>query len=221
VQHPAVPTDEFEREALLRFEKEALGLYVSSHPLHGLREQLRNEVDAPVGQLGDSLDGSVLWTGGIISNLQRKSTKSGGVMLVFRLEDVDGGCEAVAFQTVYEQHKDLLVEDEIVKIKGRLDRKSEDDIKLIVLEVRPFGGVSESRPLTVTVDAAQLQAGVLDDLKQILADFPGEVPVVLRMVTGEKLARLRIGDAFRVAPAPGLYAELKALLGESCIGVSR
>lgn len=41
------------------------------------------------------------------------------------------------------------------------------------------------------------------------------------MVTGERRARLRIGDAFRVAPAPGLYAELKALLGESCIGVGR
>lgn len=167
VQHPPVPSDEFEREALLRFEKEALGLYVSSHPLQGLRDQLRDEVDVPVGQLGDSLDGSVLWTGGIISNLQRKATKSGGMMLVFRLEDVDGGCEAVAFASVCEQHKDLLVEDNIIKIKGRLDRKSKDDVKLIVMEVRPFGGVSESRPLTVTVDAAQLQPGLLDDLKQI------------------------------------------------------
>jgi DNA polymerase-3 subunit alpha len=234
VQHPPVPRDEFESEALLRFEKEALGLYVSSHPLQGLRDQLRDEVDVPVGQLADSLDGSVLWTGGIIANLQRKATKSGGVMLVFRLEDVDGGCEAVAFATVYEQHKDLLVEDNIVKvkarldrksaddvIKGRLDRKSADDVKLIVMEVRPFGGVSESRPLTVTVDAGRLQPGLLDDLKQILADFPGEVPVVLQMVTGDKRARLRIGDSFRVAPAPGLYAELKALLGEGCIGVGR
>ena len=61
---------------------------------------------------------------------------------------------------------------------------------------------------------------MLDDLRRILADFPGQVPVVLHdgRATSER-ARLRVGDALRVAPVAGLYAELKALLGESCIGV--
>ncbi len=53
----------------------------------------------------------------------------------------------------------------------------------------------------------------------MLADFPGHVPVVLQMIRGEQRARLRVGDGLRVEPVAGLYAELKALLGESCIGV--
>ena len=59
---------------------------------------------------------------------------------------------------------------------------------------------------------------MLDDLKSILADFPGSVPVVLQMVGGGQTARLRVGDALRVDPVGGLYAELKALLGERCVG---
>jgi len=45
------------------------------------------------------------------------------------------------------------------------------------------------------------------------------VPVVLQMVRGDERAKLRVGDGLRVEPVAGLYAELKALLGESCIGV--
>ena len=83
----------------------------------------------------------------------------------------------------------------------------------------PFSGVSEYRPLTVTIDARRVPPTVLDDLRRVLADFPGQVPVVLQMVRGDEKTRLRVGDGLRVAPVAGLYAELKALLGESCIGV--
>jgi DNA polymerase-3 subunit alpha len=77
--------------------------------------------------------------------------------------------------------------------------------------------VSEYHPLTVTIDAGRVPATALGEIRQVLADFPGEVPVVLNMVRGDERARLRVGDGLRVSPASGLYAELKALLGESCI----
>ena len=218
-QHGPIGADEYPPDVRLRLEKEALGLYVSAHPLQDLRDQLRQEVDTNVGALAESADGTVLWTGGIISNLQRKATRSGGIMLVFRLDDVDGGCEVVVFSKVAEQYRDLLVEDAIVKVKGRIARKSQDDVKLVAMEVRPFGGVSESRPLTVVIDAERVRPSLLDELKEILAGFPGRVPVVLQMVTAETRARLQVGDDLRVAPATGLYAELKALLGESCIQI--
>ena len=136
---------------------------------------------------------------------------------MFRLEDVDGGCECIAWASTYEQYRDLLVEDSIVKVKGRIDRRNEDELKLVVLEVVPFGGVSEYRPLTLTIEAATVQATLIDDLKRVLADFPGTVPVVLHLVDDDKLKRLRVGDGFRVDPVAGLYAELKALLGESSV----
>jgi len=214
---PQVPAVEFDQATLLKGEKEALGLYVSSHPLQGLREQLREETEASVATVDDRDDGVVLWTGGIVANAQKKVSKNGGIWLAFRLEDVDGGVECRAWPAIYEQFKELLVEDAIVKVKGRVERKAEAGTTLIALEVLPFSGVSEYRPLTLTIDAARLQPSAIEDLARVLSDFPGEVPVVVNMVRDEQTARLRVGDRLRVAPVAGLYAELKALLGESCI----
>ncbi len=216
---PEVPRREFDQATLLRGEKEALGLYVSAHPLQDLREQLREEIEVPVGSLDDASDGAMVWTGGIVANAQKKVSRNGGVWLAFRLEDVDGGVECRAWPATYEQYKDLLAEDSIIKVKGRIERKSEGETGLIAIEVVPFSGVSEYRPLTVTIDATRVRPTVLDDLKSILADFPGRVPVVLQMVGGDQKARLRVSDSLRVDPVGGLYAELKALLGESCVGV--
>ena len=214
---PPVAGREFDQATRLRFEKEALGLYVSSHPLQGLRDQLRAEVDVSVGALDQVAGESFLWTGGIVAGAQRKVNKQGGVWLAFRLEDVDGGCECIAWASTYEQYRDLLVEDSIVKVKGRLDRRTEDELKLVVLEVVPFGGVSEYRPLTLKIEAGTVLPSLIDDLKRVLADFPGKVPVVLHMVADGRLTRLRVGDGLRVDPVAGLYAELKALLGESSV----
>ena len=157
-QAPQVPQREYDQATLLRGEKEALGLYVSSHPLQDLREQLRDEIEVPVGSLDDAVDGGMLWTGGIVANAQKKVSKNGGVWLAFRLEDVDGGVECRAWPATFEQCRELLVEDAIVKVKGRVERKAEGETTLIVVEVVPFSGVSEYRPLTVTIDAARVRA---------------------------------------------------------------
>jgi DNA polymerase-3 subunit alpha len=214
-----VPQVEFDQATLLRYEKEALGLYVSAHPLHGLREQLHDEIEVPVARLDDAGDGAITWSGGIVANAQKRVSKNGGVWLSFRLEDIDGGIECRAWPKVYEQYRELLVEDAIIKVKGRIERRAEGDSMLAAIEVVPFNGVSEYHPLTVVIDSSCLAPTVIDDLRRVLADFPGQVPVVLHMVRGEERARLRVGDGLRVDPVAGLYAELKALLGESCIGV--
>jgi DNA polymerase-3 subunit alpha len=221
VHHPAVGAEEFDSDILLRFEKEALGLYVSSHPLQGLRAQLRDQIDATVSQLADLRDGQTVWTGGVISGLTRRQTRSGATMAVFRLDDVDGGIEVVAFGSICEQYQDLLAEDAIVLVRGRLDRKSDDDVKLIALELRVFDGVSATRPLTLVVAADSVQMEMLDELKAILGSFPGEVPVVLQLTTAQGRHRLKVGNRYRVEPVSGLYAELKGLLGESCVRIGR
>jgi DNA polymerase-3 subunit alpha len=216
---PTVPQTEYDQATKLKAEKEAIGLYVSAHPLQGLRDQLRDEIEVPVTRLDDAGDGAVAWTGGIVSGAQKRVSKNGGVWLLFRLEDVDGAIECRAWPKMYETYRDLLVEDAIVKIKGRVEKRAEGDSVLGVIEVVKFNGVSEYHPLEVVVDAACVRPEIIDDLKRVLSDFPGHVPVVLQMVRGEQRARMRVGDTLRVDPVAGLYAELKALLGESCIGV--
>ena len=75
--HPPVPTAEFEKQELLRLEKETLGLYVSEHPLSGVRDQLRRKADATLAELERRRDGEVVTVGGIVSRGQAADDEEG------------------------------------------------------------------------------------------------------------------------------------------------
>ena len=117
---------------------------------------------------------AMLWTGGIVANAQKKVSKNGGVWLAFRLEDVDGGVECRAWPATYEQYRDLLVEDAIVKVKGRVERKPEGETRLIAIEVAALQRRQRVPPAHRDHRRRARAAQVLDDLKRILADFPGQ-----------------------------------------------
>src|SRR5207248_1014149 len=101
--HPPVPAVEFEKNELLRLEKEVLGLYVSEHPLSGIRDQLRRKTDATIAELDRRRDGETVTVGGIVSSLRHMTTKRGDPMVFLRLEDVTGGVETVIFNSTYEK----------------------------------------------------------------------------------------------------------------------
>src|SRR5205085_10502520 len=84
--HPEIPTHEFEKNELLRLEKEVLGLYVSEHPLSGVRDQLRRKTDATLAELERRRDGEVVTVGGIVSAIKQLTTKKGEPMVFVRLD---------------------------------------------------------------------------------------------------------------------------------------
>src|SRR2546423_7756050 len=78
--HPQIPTHEFEKNELLRLEKETLGLYVSEHPLNAVRDQLRRKTDATLAELERRRDGEIVTVGGVGSAVKEGTTKKGGPM---------------------------------------------------------------------------------------------------------------------------------------------
>src|SRR6185503_14801494 len=89
--HPVVPSGEYEKNELLRMEKEVLGLYVSEHPLQAIRDQLRRKTDASMNELERRRDGEWVTVGGIVSSVKQLTTKKGEPMVFLRLDDVTGG----------------------------------------------------------------------------------------------------------------------------------
>jgi DNA polymerase-3 subunit alpha len=216
-QHPAVPTEEFEKGDLLKMEKEVLGLYVSEHPLQGIRDQLRRKADCTVGELERRRDGEVITIGGIVSSLRHMTTKRGDAMVFLRVEDVTGGVETVVFNTIYEKARELCTTDRILIVKGRIDRK-EGETKLVALELSAFESVPEKREVRLKIDATKAAAGTIAELRRLIEDFPGESPVYADLTTSQGPKILAFGPNYKVAPAPDFYAEVKMLLGESAIG---
>jgi DNA polymerase-3 subunit alpha len=215
--HPAVPVREADKNELLRMEKETLGLYVSEHPLHAVREQLRRKTDATLAELERRRDGEVLTVGGIVSALKQLTTKKGEPMVFLRLDDVTGGAECVVFNSVYAAARELCVADRILIVKGRVDHKQEGDTKLIAMEVSAFEAVAERRDVTLKIDARAARAGIVRELATLVRDFPGDSRVRLLLEMSEGTRELVLGPQFKVKPVPDFFAEARALLGEAAV----
>jgi DNA polymerase-3 subunit alpha len=216
VEHPTIPADEFEKNELLRLEKETLGLYVSEHPLSAIREQLRRKTDASLAELDRRRDGEVVTVGGIVSALKQVTTKKGEPMVFVRLDDVVGSAECVVFNSVYAEAHELLAPDAVLVVKARVDHK-EGETKLIAIEVARFEAVPERREVRLKLDARSVRAGIIRELAGVVKDFPGEAPVVVALETSAGPKMLAFGPEYRVRPEPDFFAEVKALLGEAAV----
>ncbi|HEU5371134.1 MAG TPA: DNA polymerase III subunit alpha [Gaiellaceae bacterium] len=215
-KHPVLSTDEFDKNELLRLEKEVLGLYVSEHPLSGIREQLRRKSDATIGELDRRRDGEVVTVGGIVAALRHMTTKRGDAMVFLRLEDVTGGVETVVFNSTYDRARELCTTDRILIVKGRIDRK-EGETKLVAMEIAAFEAVPEKREVWLKIDATKAGAGTIRELAALIKDFPGESPVYADLITSHGKKVYAFGPQYKVKPAPDFYAEVKMLLGESAV----
>ncbi|MDH5332322.1 MAG: DNA polymerase III subunit alpha [Thermoleophilia bacterium] len=215
--HPPLPTAEFEKQELLRLEKETLGLYVSEHPLQGVREQLRRKTDANLSELERRRDGDVVTVGGIVSDVKQTTTRRGEPMVFLTLDDPTGSAEVVVFNSTYAQARELCVADRILIVKGRVDHKQAGETKLVAVEVVAFEAVPERREVRFALDAREAPAGVIRELARLVREFPGEAPVYLSVETSQGPRTLALGPEYRVTPHPDFLAEAKTLLGPSAL----
>jgi DNA polymerase-3 subunit alpha len=215
--HAAVPDGEFEKAELLRMEKESLGLYVSEHPLSAIRDQLRKRTDCTLSELERRREGETVLAGGIVAGLRTTTTKKGEPMAFVQLEDVTGSVEVVVFNSTYAAARDLLIEDAVLVVKGRVDHKQQGETKLIALEVTAFAATPERREVRLKVDARSAPAGVIRELAGVVRDFPGEAPVYVDLVTSLGPKLLELGPEYRVDPQPDFFASVRHLLGAAAI----
>ena len=211
----AIPDSEFEKAHRLKSEKEMLGLYISDHPLLGVEAALRRKVDCSIAEAVEREDGAVLTLGGVITGLARKFTKKGDQMAVFVLEDLDSAIEATVFpRTLLEQgHK--LIDDAIVTVKGRLDRKDETRVGFMVQDVSILEGLDtgNSAPLRLRLPANMLNEMKIHQLKRILRDHPGESQVFVQLGAGKTL---RLADEFCV-DLDRAVGELRVAFGHDAV----
>jgi DNA polymerase III subunit alpha len=220
IADPPILAQEMPREELLRGEKEALGLYVSSHPLKECRRQLARAVTCGLGQLHERADGQAVTVGGIVGATKAVTTRNGEAMMFVRIDDLEGSVEVVVVPKVCAEIREHLVEDAILVVAGRVDHKGEGETKLVAQRITRFtpDEAEEEDRLLLRVDATRIARRHVGELKRLLSDYRGDVPVVLLMRTDAGPVRMRLGEEFRVdARDRGLMASLKTLFGERCV----
>lgn len=123
----------------LKYEKELLGIYVSGHPLEKVYKYIEKKINFNSDMLEKMKSGKLhlknnttMLTAGMISNVTRKTTKKGNLMVFVILEDIYGEMELILFENQYMRFKELLKEDNIVAVKVRIGIKNETDVTLYV-----------------------------------------------------------------------------------------
>ena len=218
----AVPEgSEWDKQVKLGYEREMLGLYVSDHPLMGIEHVLSRAVDRSVASLADSEEcppGTTVIIGGLITGLQRKVTKRGDTWAIATVEDLEGAVEVMFFPATYQLYALQLVEDAVVVVRGRLDRR-DDSPQVIAAELTlPDVTVAASGPVVVNLPTIRCTPPLVERLKEVLRTHPGVTEVHLRLTGTGRTTLMRLDDSLRVTPSTALMGDLKALLGPACLG---
>ena len=166
--HPPVVGPELEKKELLAFEKETLGLYLTDHPLAEVADQLRRRVDLPLRDLPNRREHETVSVGGLIASLRVTTSRSGDPMAFARLDDGMTQVEVVVFGKVYGACREHLVEDAIVIVKGRVDRRDEGETKLRAIEIAPFEAVPARGEVRLRVDGRVAGPAFVEELARII-----------------------------------------------------
>jgi DNA polymerase-3 subunit alpha len=233
--HPPIPIEEFARPELLASEKESIGIFITEHPLKRVRDALRVKGDTLVTDVPERRDGEWVKVGGMISASKKIKTRSGSTVMFATLDDLDGQVELLVFEKVIMASEAALQTDQIVLVRGTVDHGENGKVCIKVADVTPFdpsdaeierardkaaalAAARAPRPVHLRVDAGRLPASVIDELKRIFDDFPGESEVVLEVHTRTGLRRLRFGEEFKVnGRDAALKSELHRVLGDAVL----
>lgn len=204
--------EEYPQSRLLAMEKEVLGLYISGHPLAHYQKDLRGRVSISVAGLGEAGDGERVVVGGIATSIKRVTTRNGGIMAFLQLEDLTGVVEVILFPRVYERFREVLQEDAVVLVRGRVS-VAEEEVKIVADELEQM--VTREK-VYIKVDA-RAGAKVLEELKHILTRHKGNSPVYLYLADERKM--ILANSQYWVEHTPRLVEQIEGLLGHGAVQV--
>jgi DNA polymerase III subunit alpha len=221
---PIMPLPD-DRKQLNEWEKETLGLFLSSHPLKEVRPALRAKVGCSLADLADKQkypDGTSVTVGGMIAECKRIRTKKGDPMMFATLDDLEGQVELLVFNSAYAANADKVDVDKIVIVRGRVDHKEEGETKLVAQEVEAFeptpaevlaaAELAASEPVVRRL-TIQVSPGVpetfLEDLREVVSHHRGDYELLLTV--GDR--QLLLGPDWRVSADGACRAELAGLTG--------
>jgi DNA polymerase-3 subunit alpha len=224
--YPSV--DAWTPKALLAFEKEALGFYISGHPLDRYRADLSRYANATTTDFveGRRAAGEAA-VGGVVASYRERPTKRGdGKLAFFQLEDQSGQLEVVVFPKTFEKVRAILVSDEPILCTGKVVDEGEGDQhawRMLLEDATPLAELRKSKTSRVDIhlDADAVTPQQIEMLRGILEQSRGPCRTVLRLKIPQRSETIiPLGDSFNVAPTDDLLLRLERLFGTRVASLS-
>lgn len=215
--------DEYDKDMVLAFEKEVLGIYLSGHPLERYRAVMEKSITAKTSDFQQDeatgmpkvYDGQKVIIGGMITDKTIKYTKNNKIMAFLTVEDLVGTVETVVFPRDYEKCQALIAEEAKVFIQGRVSAEDDKASKLIAERIRSFDDIPKE--LWVQFRDRKEYTAKEQELLEELGRFPGNdsVVVYLRDVKAMK----KLPAEYRVRIQESRVNEMKKKYGDSNVKV--
>jgi DNA polymerase-3 subunit alpha len=202
----------------LAFEKEALGLYLSGHPLQRYAVPLASVGARRLAEMTKSE--ADCQTAGIVTGIRQLKTRKGDRMAAFTLEDEAAKVEAVVFPETFSKYGSLVIADAMLLVRGKYERDEETG-RLVVSELTPLELVRERAVKAVEIRLAgpRLARTTMRELAALLDRHPGDrrVSVVVDVNGGPTHLRVRAATARRIRPSETFIRDVEALCGAGAV----
>lgn len=211
---------EFPKNVILQMEKELAGIYISGHPLEDYKEiiekisnistvEIKEDMESEIPSL---YDGKKIVIGGLISEKKTMITKNNNMMAFLKLEDLYGEIEGIIFPKIFEKYSDLIKEDSVVRLDGRLSVSEVEEPKIIVETIRSLSDRQDK--LYLKIEDRNYEA-VFQQIKSVLRRYKGDTPVYVYLASHNQT--VKADQSIWVDTSPELLLELKNLLGQESV----
>lgn len=210
---------EWDEKLRLNFEKEALGFYITGHPLGRYAAEMKRFSPLNTAALAELNDKVEVRLCGIVAALKEFITKKGERMGFVTIEDLVGSVEVVVLPNIFQAVAEFLKGDEPLLVAGTFE-KGEKSNKILASSVQLLRAVSEkeTRAVSFIINSSVLDSAMLVSLKEIMLRYQGGCQSTLQIVLPDLCtAVLRLPQQYSVAPTEGLSLEVEALLGYNAV----
>lgn len=205
--------EEWTEMDMLTRERELLGFYVSSHPLHSYTRDLR-AFTRPLAELEQQQDGAQIRVGGLITRLSTLTDRRGQPIAFATLEDLSGKGDVAFFSDTYAAHKELIQPNQIILVEGQVSARN-GRLSVNATQATPLTDARQrlTKAVNLVLPYEEVQPNLLLELKQVMERYLGNCELLLHLKNGgEKDAVVR-SRTIRVRPCDELLREVDALIG--------
>jgi DNA polymerase-3 subunit alpha len=212
--------EEWSEEDRLRYEKEALGFFLSGHPLLRFKEELARFQVHNIQQCKELSEGTEVSLALLVTSCKEHVTKKGDKMAFCQIEDLTGTGEMTMFPETYKKVRKELDLDQPLLAKAKISESPANNdqggeaakqIKFLAQEVQLLAHYQEvaDKPVTLTIKGQEIDKKSWSRLKEILRRYPGRIPVQMILSLDIADCRIQLGAEYQVGPGPSFWQEIK------------
>ncbi len=197
----------------LRFEKECIGHYFSSHPVHTYQRERPHLSKTPLRQLSLNQKSAVILA--LVSGVRRIITKQGKQFFIVTLEDESDKKEALVFEKIFMQFEALLKKDAIVVVEAEISKdKFNGGVRLVLNNAYSINEARERYAKNLTIEVSKEDATHFEDMLAILKEHAGNTPVLFKYLTESASVLVKAAKEFSVVPSDELIKQLELFLNQ-------